>query len=378
MLTVKKSTDIHTTLHKIFDESNAGEHQYCYISNAQGKEWLFAADSINSVRLGLNIYEPQSQKGKLIKYFLPYFQPLLNKKALFGIKKVHANIDENLEERLKRLFNCSHIHCSFFLGTPSVHQKIVMQVDDGAKILGYAKVSDNNEVRESFEKEYQFLIWIREKGINNVPKPLLCDTEGTGIFIQTSQKEPRAYSNPEINKTLIEFLREMRDKTITQIAFENTDYYRLFQNYSDILKHYPGNKSQLEQLIESVLEEYRGKEVMFSAYHGDFTPWNTFYNPDKSLHVFDFEYAAKTYPPMLDLYHWFVSDCIFRLHMDADEIYKAFKASSIQEYDKNAVANMKQYLISQIVFYLYREDNHPTGDVLRNMNIWGQLIDYFH
>lgn len=378
MLIVEKSADIHATLHKILDESNAGEHQYCYISNAQGKEWLFAADNVNSVRLGLNIYEPQSQKGKLIKLFLPYFQPILNKKAILRIKKVRANIDINFEERLKRLFKCNHIHCSFFLGTPSVHQKIVIQVDDGNQILGYVKVSDNDEVKKSFEKEYQFLIWIREKGINNVPKPLLCDTEGTGIFVQTSQKDQRAYSNHEINKTLVGFLREMCDKTVTRIAFEDTDYYRLFQNYKGILEFYPGNRNQLEQLIESVLEKYRGKEVMFSAYHGDFTPWNTFYNPDKSLHVFDFEYAAKTYPPMLDLYHWFVSDCIFRLHMNTDEIYKAFKTSSIQEYDKNAATNMKQYLISQIVFYLYREDNHPTGDVLRNMNIWGQLIDYFH
>lgn len=377
MITVEKSTDVHATLQKVFHESNTGKKQYCYVSNAQGKEWLFAADNVCSVKLGLNIYEPQSQKGKMIKFILPYCKPIFSKKPIFGIKKVYANIDKNLEEILMQLFSCKHIYCSFFLGTPSVHQKIVIQVDDGRRILGYAKLSDNDDVKKSFEKEYQFLLWIREKGINCVPEPLLCNIEETGIFIQTSQKDTNSYSDPEINKTLVNFLLEMRDKTTSRIAFEDTDYYKLIQNYTGILEYYPGKKKQLKQQIESVLAEYSGKEVKFSAYHGDFTPWNTFYNPDKSLHVFDFEYAAKTYPPMLDLYHWFVSDCIFRLHMQADEIFKAFKSSHLQEYDNHAVANMKKYLISQIIFYLYRENDYPTGDVLRNLNIWGQLIDYF-
>ena len=36
------------------------------------------------------------------------------------------------------------------------------------------------------------------------------------------------------------------------------------------------------------------------------------------------------------------------------------------------------YINFAIIFYLYREDNYLTGDVLKNMKIWGQLIDYFH
>lgn len=377
MLTKERYVDVHTTLHKVFHESNTGKHRYCYVYNAKGKEWIFDADSVNSIRLGLNIYEPQSQKGRLIKRFLPYLQPLLNRKAILGIKKIYADIDGKFAESLKRLFCCNHIHCSFFLGTPSVHQKIVIQVDDGRRILGYAKLSDNDDVKKSFENEYQFLLWIREKGINCVPEPLLCNIEETGIFIQTSQKDSKSYSDSDINKTLFDFLVEMRNKTATRIAFEKTDYYKLICDYSGILQYYPGNKNQLKQAIDSVLEEYIGKEVLFSAYHGDFTPWNTFYNSDKSLHVFDFEYAAKTYPPMLDLYHWFVSDCIFRLHMNADEIFKTYRTSDIPKYDKQADENMKQYLISQIIFYLYRENNYPAGDVLRNMYTWGQLIDYF-
>jgi thiamine kinase-like enzyme len=169
----------------------------------------------------------------------------------------------------------------------------------------------------------------------------------------------------------------MRNKTITKIPFENTDYYKLLHGYSEVLSNYPGNKDRLSQQIESVLEKYREKDVMFSAYHGDFTPWNTFYNSDKTLHVFDFEYAVKTYPPMLDLYHWFVSDCIFRLHLSADEIYKEFRKHITNKYDKNADRNMKLYLIAQIVFYLYRDGNNLAGDVLENMKIWDRLLDYF-
>jgi thiamine kinase-like enzyme len=221
------------------------------------------------------------------------------------------------------------------------------------------------------------LNWIRSKGINNVPIPLLCEIEETGIFIQTSQKDTRAFSKVDINDTLVNFLREMHDKTKICVLFENTDYYKLLQGYSNVLTYYPEDNTRLAQQIESILGDYEGKVVEFSAYHGDFTPWNTFYNPDGSFHVFDFEYAVKTYPPMLDMYHWYVSDCIYRLHLDAEEIYQKYKKCNLHKYDNKADENMKLYLASQIIFYLRRENGDLKGDVLKNMVTWGKLLEYF-
>lgn len=40
---------------------------YCVIKNNAGKEWIFNATSWKSLLLGLNIYEPISINGKLLK-----------------------------------------------------------------------------------------------------------------------------------------------------------------------------------------------------------------------------------------------------------------------------------------------------------------------
>jgi hypothetical protein len=70
-------------------------------------------------------------------------------------------VEHVMEEELKRVigsaFGVSVFEYSVFEGTPSVHQKITIQVWRGEKILGYVKLTESEEVGRLFEREASFL-----------------------------------------------------------------------------------------------------------------------------------------------------------------------------------------------------------------------------
>lgn len=372
------SFNIQNTLNKIISIDENGK-KYCLVKNTMNKEWYFDIECKKSAILGLELYEPQTKSGKLFKKFFPYIRniPLIKHFSSYDYKKII--IDDLFLETISHVFkkNKNIIHCNFFLGTPSVHQKIVVQIDDGEDILGYVKISDNKDIYKLFEKEFYYLKWLKSKGIAHVPDSLYCSFSNYGIFIQNSQKQKGHYTDITINNVLFAFLNELYDKTKVSILFDDSDYYKLIVSINDKINLYPCNKEKLIFVVNNLCKKLIGKQVIYSAYHGDFTPWNTFYNNKNQFYVFDFEYALKTCPPYMDLFHWFLSDCIHIKHYNIMQIIDAFNTSKI----KNYVANYKQvfvmYLLAQISLYLKRETNQLSSNVLENMKIWSDLLYHY-
>ena len=83
--------------------------------------------------------------------------------------------------------------------------------------------------------------------------------------------------------------------------------------------------------IETV-EEYLRQVCTFSVYHGDFTPWNMFEEDDK-IFVFDFEYGKFSYPPYLDLLHYFTQSSIFEKKKSVNKIMRDFS----KEFKKRVI-----------------------------------------
>ena len=365
----------------LHEDSSLEKDHYCYIKNSDNKEWLLNDKNKSTIKLGLNIYEPQSKNGKLLKIFLPIVFELVEKYSLLGIKRKYYEITEKFSTLIADYFNIesSEIHCNFFLGTPSIHQKIVVQVDDGKSVLGYIKLSNNEQVKESFKREYSQLNWLHSKGIDRVPQALYCDnTNETGIFIQSSQKTKGSYNSSKLDKSVFSFIENFNNKTKETVNIEDTDFYKLISISKGELTLYPGNKNKLIDIINFVKRKNKGQLVNWCAYHGDFTPWNTFRNENGDLYAFDFEYSLKSCPPYMDLYHWFVSDSIYRLHLDSKQIIKAFDKSIIKKYIKNPEKIFVYYLLTNICFYLKREKNNLSGINLVNMKLWDELLIYYY
>ncbi len=343
------------------------------IHNTDGKVWLMPA---LNMQVAMNLYQPSGVKGKILKMLFPYLHEVGAIARVVNAEKKSYCLKTEWKVLLEKIFDCKELEFAVFCGTPCVHQKLTIQVFKGKRILGYVKVADNADIQQLFEKEKVTLARLRQKGIQGIPECLYCGSlDGeTYIFIQSTQKTERSRILHEWTVLQENFLKDLQQKTRQTILFEDSDYYSTLQEWRLHLDWMPAfvDTNRIATFIYKVLNEYCGKEVVYSAYHADFTPWNMFVEQGK-LFVFDWEYARMTYPQGLDRYHFFTQTANFEKHWTAQEIIRYMQS------DEGAWIDKKQYmlyLLDVMARFTIREKGKVTGDVVNSFRIWIMLLEY--
>lgn len=349
----------------------SGEKFYRF-GNADGKYWIVPA---KGMRTALNLYQPSGIKGKMVKVLLPCLHQLAPVRKAIKAETINCSLESELHGLLCRIFGVQDIEFAIFEGTPSVHQKITMQLSQGSKILGYCKLSDSNEIKTLFEKEYDILERLCQCGVTGIPAPLYCGTlsSGTHIFVQSTKKSASSRVIHEWEGMHDEFTRMLQEKTKVVLPFEKSEYYNTITELEQHLDWLPTNidRNVVAKAIENIKESYCGKETEFCAYHGDFTPWNMFANSNE-LFVFDFEYAAMSYPAGLDRYHFFTQTAVFERHWGMDEISRYMESNAGKWMDKELYA---MYLLDVISRFTMRENGKVTADAATPFLLWGKILE---
>ena len=92
----------------------------------------------------------------------------------------------------------------------------------------------------------------------------------------------------------------------------------------------------------------------------------------KELFVFDFEYAAMSYPVGLDRYHFFTQTAVFEKHWGADEIIAYTGSCEGKWIDWQLYA---MYLLDVISRFTMRESSKVTGDAAAPFSLWGKVLE---
>ena len=359
-----------TTLDNILDFTG-GERFYRF-GNADGKYWIVPAQGM---RTALNLYQPSGIKGKMVKALLPWLHQFTPVRKAIKAEGANCRLSSELHSLLCKVFGVPEIEFAIFEGTPSVHKKITMQLSCNNRILGYCKLSGSNDIRELFEKESKMLDGLCKSGVTGIPKALHCGTlsNGTHIFVQSTEKRASSKVIHEWGYVQEKFLARLHEKTKTVLPFENSDYHAALSALEQHLDWLPRNidRNIVAKSIAAVKEKYCGKKVEFCACHGDFTPWNMFAN-SKELFVFDFEYAAMTYPAGLDRYHFFTQTAVFEKHWGADEIIAYTGSCEGKWIDWQLYA---MYLLDVISRFTMREGGKVTGDAAAPFSLWGKVLE---
>lgn len=359
-----------TTLNNILDFT-CGKRFYRF-GNADGKYWIVPAQGM---RTALNLYQPSGIKGKMVKALLPCLHLLSPVRKAIKAETVNCRLNSELHSLLCKVFDVLEIEFAIFEGTPSVHQKITMQLSRGNRILGYCKLSTNNDIKELFEKEYRTLDKLGNSGVTGVPKALHCGTLSNGmhVFVQSTEKQASSRVIHEWSALQEEFLAQLHEKTKTVLPFEKSDYHTTLSALEEHLDWLPTNidHTMVVKAINAVKERLRGTVVEYSACHGDFTPWNMFAN-GKKLFVFDFEYAGVSYPAGLDRYHFFTQTAVFERHWGMDEISRYMESNAGKWMDKELYA---MYLLDVISRFTMREGGKVTGEAATPFALWGKLLE---
>ena len=355
-----------TLLHKIISTSSG--NRYYRISNADGKSWLLPA---KNMRVALSLYQPSGRNGKLLKALFPWLHRLPFVRKAIKAETISCTLQQELKELLLGIFNCKDLEFAIFEGTPSVHQKMTIQLSCGNKILGYCKASDNEEILQLFEKEATTLTLLAQKWVTNIPQALHCGTlsNGVHIFVQSTAKTTKSQVVHTWGPQQEQFLTKLHEKTKQTLPFEKTDYCRAITALQEHIDWLPAPcRDVVTTSIEGVMAEYCGKMVEFSACHADFTPWNMFVEQGE-LFVFDFEYTALTYPRGIDRCHFELQTAIFEKRLSREDIVEY-----ITGRDAAYKRLLRLYLLDVISRFTIRERGNANGDIANCLDTWCYLL----
>ena len=343
------------------------------LSNSEGKQWLIPA---RNMRVALNIYQPTGRNGKLLKSLFPLLHRIPLVRKAIGAQIERCKLNDEINDLLESVFNHRQLEFAVFFGTPCVHQKITVQISRQDRILGYFKISDNPEIASLFRHEAAILDELYDKGVRNIPKSLYCGklNDGRAIFVQSTVKSGSSEVMEHWSPMHDEFVGTLYRKTHKTVRFETSDYFRTLTELRNRMEWLPDymNVGMITAAIDDIISGWQGKDVDYSAYHGDFTPWNTFAEAGR-LFVFDWEYAGLSYPPMLDRYHFFTQTAIFKRHATAEDIIRFLQTDEAGWVDRQTY---KLYLIEIIARFTLREKGNICGNLEGSMKIWGTLLNY--
>lgn len=360
---------------KIIDKD--GKEKYIKIHNKLGKIWIIPC---SNMRAGLNLYQPSSLKGRFAKKVLPFIKYLPFLLKICGAEQKLLSVSGETESLAKRVFGAGEYSYSLFLGTPGVHQKITMQVFDENKIYGYCKFTDKADIAKIFAGEQENLKYLRDRNVIGIPKCLYCGSfaDDMSAFVQDTEKTNNSEAVHELNDIHIDFLLRLEKLTLTSCSYERSDYKKTvsaLNAHAEYLSDFISS-AELRRILADTELELAGK-TEFSFYHSDFTPWNMFLN-DEKIFVFDFEYAKRTYPGLLDAFHFFTQTAIFEKRWSASRIYSEFKRIFVYGvYSKlfeNSELSYRYYLIDIISMYALRNNGRYDSVEEQCMNIWCELL----
>ena len=358
---------------------------YLILQNSDKKKWILPEKNL---KVALCLYQPSSLKGRMLKFILPVISRFSMISSIIykmvDIEKRQLDEMRGLNEIIKEYLDDDIYIFAYFMGTPSSkHQKCTIQISNQSDIKAYCKVSQSDEILNLFKKEKDILDELHVRGINNVPVCLFAGRwkDGNYYFMQSTVKTLNSKTVHIISNREMLCLRDLTEKTLVELPFEETDYYQDIQWLAkniDCLKIMSKDLNCLTRILDNYLS-CKGTTVSFGVSHGDFTPWNCF-DEKGNLFVFDFEYAKRTYPPFLDLFHFYIQTAIFERHLSAREIMMDLEGNMglhdvISDFIKNPYRILSMYLISIISVYTKRDSGLFSSDDKMCIETWLDLLN---
>lgn len=351
--------------------------RYYRITNADGKTWVMPSENMQT---GMMLYQPSSFKGKILKRLFPYSYWCRTLRKKLGIESTLHPVNDSLRNRLEKCFRTNDLEYSYFGGTPCAHQKATIQVYKGKQILGYCKVSESDDIYRLFKHEKVVLDELNGMDVHGIPSCIFCGelAKGYYVFVQSTIKTLQSKYIHSLTDNAIGFLTDLKACTAVTCRFSDTDEYKwiklLVHDKLSLLGDH--ERTVVCKSVEILDGYFRDRECIFSAYHGDFTPWNMFEEQGK-LFVFDFEYAGLRYIPFLDIFHSMTQIGIFEKGWNAHAIYEDFmkREAALATYFENVRIAYIAYLVDITAKFICREKNSIPKGTQRLLDVWIPLME---
>lgn len=334
-----------------------GGKKFICIENGNGKQWYIPC---NAVKVGLEVYQPTSLKGKLLKAGLSIKQfRFILVKFMHGISVQERTLLPEIQTAIEALLG-EKLEYSCYIGDASIPQnrKLVIQIYRDQTILAYAKVTKEDCVKQIFKHEQEVLCRLSQAGVENVPEVLTAfSKEAIEGFVQSTKKERGFHTLHTYGAIQDEFLKNMQKPFIHQALSSELPCIRDLKKLNDYMREFSAQNQKILQSALCYIETFAPQaEMNVSLAHRDFTPWNSFFQRG-TFFAFDFEYAQWNYPTHYDALHYCIQPFIVSTKkINAKKVLNNVKdrilwGNTIGPSKKMEIAI---YLLDQLLFYIER------------------------
>ena len=300
-------------LNCIFASDDGGGRYLVF--NQNENTWILPADKL---KLAIEMCQPYSKKDQKRRDLILTVKDVGFALRKMGVETVNLLLQPQLKEYIDGLVGTENYYVAAYMGDISseLNQKVTLQIFTNEKILCYLRISNSSEVINVMKHEIDMIDFLHEKEVANIPE--IIDTSIIGdlhIFAQKSEKKLSEKVKLEFDDRHMKCLKDIMDKTKILCKYEETDLYRLIQKLkSEIKIKFPKNEGMILQhsirIIENQLKE---TEDYYAVSHGDFSPWNIYYNSKKEVCMYDFEYAHYEMPEYVDAFHYLTKMSLYGL-----------------------------------------------------------------
>lgn len=341
-------------LNNIFIADDKGS-KYLIISQ-NGNTWVLPSDKIKQA---IEMYQPYAKKAQTMKDLIPTVKDVGFALRKMGIETVKVLLQEDVKKYIDELVGTENYYVAAYMGdvTSDMNNKLTLQVFNFDKILCFIRMTNSVEATDLMQHELDFIEFLQERQVVNLPE--IIDKNKIGeirLFAQRSEKKLLEKVKLEFDEKHMKCLRDMMEKTKVRCVFENTDLYTKIQDLKRIVKDkFPQNEKMIVQhsikIIENKLRETEGN---YAVCHGDFSPWNVYYNSNKEVCMYDFEYACYTMPLYVDAFHYITKMSLYGMQNDGDKtiaVYDKYKKILSQYIEEDTDFVYLCYLVGIISSY---------------------------
>lgn len=271
-------------------------------SAADVKVWVGDGDTIGRA---LNLYQPASPAGRVAKALATRCPKALGRLVCRGEPDPATRARLNLAAAAVRArFGDDTLALSVSPGTAGNHQKMTAQVSSRAGVIAYVKMTDVPEVVQLLDNEAAMLRRLAGKDLGPAVVPEVIGLERADGLTLLFQGGPPAAAQPRRltpDQKDVAFLCALMttDRRVLPLGEMLAAWRRRDERHpaDDVLATLARD---VAAALSTVLPT---QQVVVSAGHGDYAPWNCLDLGGDALFVFDWEYGCRDTPLLADLFH---------------------------------------------------------------------------
>ncbi len=373
---------------------------FAVIPSLSAPRFLIPLCSRKTAAKSLSTYSAHKPLARAFKWLLAkglrmgLAQPLLRQRVLIpeaGAEPGPSARTMSLEQDLAHALGKSEIFLGVALGTPSPHQKPLVQVmDREGRALAYAKIGWNENTIGIVQNEAQVLEKLAGTRFTSasIPNALIAEEwNGNYLLLQSAPPSEGWTPSRDMSVNHVRFVSELSRINETKAALRESSWWKGLQERIERLDE--SGSAYDADLVRWALDEcamnFGDKPVSFGMKHGDFAPWNLL-QKGQELFVLDWEYSDSQAPLGFDLFHFAIQRAALVSEDRPMQIARDLLGSTelnrrLREYFEGvgiAASLIDSYLALYVAdtlsFHLCRDQGRKDPKSMQTRDTWRHLL----